>query len=307
MRVCRALLAIAVVAMSTTSFAQEIALSPALRAGDAFRLESTRTRQNSARPQLDATSRTNIDVRVVTATPDGFVVEWGAAGTTFDNQQLAQDPLLIASSKALEGLRLRLQLNAEGELTGILNQDEVSSRLQAAVDVIVRGLMQTIPPEQQKGVQGLIAQALSPPALIGSATREAEIYFGLSGVGLSPGEAVETRIEQPSPLGGTLPAMFRVQLESATATSAVVTTTVTYDGAALVKMTRELVEQQSGKPIPAEELAKIPPFQMNDDAKYVFDRQLGLMREVVVNRRFSAGPQARLDRWEIRLVAPPRR
>jgi hypothetical protein len=46
---------------------------------------------------------------------------------------------------------------------------------------------------------------------------------------------------------------------------------------------------------------------MDDDGRFVLDRTVGLMRELVVNRRISAGKDQRLDRWEIRLVREPQR
>ena len=60
--------------------------------------------------------------------------------------------------------------------------------------------------------------------------------------------------------------------------------------------------KQAGKPIPPEELAKLPPIEMADEGAFVFDRKRGLMREVKVNRRIVVGPNRRLDAWEIRVI-----
>ena len=84
------------------------------------------------------------------------------------------------------------------------------------------------------------------------------------------------------------------------------TTETTYDGAALLRLTESLVKQ-AGKPIPSSELAKVPPIDMNDDGTFVFDRTVGLMREVTMIRRVVAGSNQRLDRWEIRLLDGPKR
>jgi hypothetical protein len=46
---------------------------------------------------------------------------------------------------------------------------------------------------------------------------------------------------------------------------------------------------------------------MTDEGTFVFDRTLGLMREVKVNRRIALGSTAGLDAWEIRLVSGPPR
>ena len=90
-------------------------------------------------------------------------------------------------------------------------------------------------------------------------------------------------------------------MESATVDTASVKTSTIYDAAALVRLTQSLATQ-AGKPIPPEELAKLPPMQMADEGAYVFDRKRGLMREVKVNRHVVVGPNRRLDAWEIRLI-----
>ena len=154
---------------------------------------------------------------------------------------------------------------------------------------------------------GFASQILSPEVLIASAMREAALYFGLNGVSLAAGEEAETEIEQPSPFGGAaIPATFRVRMDSVTAESASLTTATTYDSGALVRLTASLAEQ-AGKPIPLDQLAKIPPIEMSEEGRYVFDRTVGLMREVIVTRRVGAGNSRGSDGWEIRLVDSPRR
>jgi hypothetical protein len=151
-----------------------------------------------------------------------------------------------------------------------------------------------------------VGQVLSAEVLIASATRDAGTYFGLDGVSLPPGEAVEVDIEQPNPLGGgSIPAKFKVRVESATADSASLTTTTTYDAASLVRLTESLAKQ-AGAPISPGQLAKLPPIEMADEGTYLFDREVGLMREVSVNRRITVGANRRLDGWQIRLLKSPR-
>ena len=306
LRLCACLL-IALILGAAPAFAQDVIIKPILRAGDEFRLELVRIRENSQRPQQNGKSRTIVDVRVISASDDGFVLEWVPGETAFNNPQVAQDPLIAASSQAALGIRFVLRLNAEGELTGLANQSEVAPKLKTMVDTIIRDLSSRLPADQRKPFQDMVSQLLSPAALISSATNEAQIYFGLNGLELPPGKAVEVEIEQPSPVGnGVIPATFGIRTDSVTADSATVQTTTTYDATALLRMTQSLA-QQAGKSIPAEELAKLPPMQMGDDGSYVFNRNLGLMREVIVNRRVSTGATRRLDGWEIRLINSPKR
>ena len=302
-----ACLAAALSIAGSQALAQDVTIGPSLREGDQFRLDLVRLRDNSLQPQQNGRGRTAVDVTVVSVTADGVVLDWGPGETTLDNQQLAQNPLLAAAVQAASGLRFRLTLNPDGELTGMANQAEVAPKLQAIVDAVLQALAEKLPAEQRQAMIGFASQILSPEVLIASAMREAALYFGLNGVSLAAGEEAETEIEQPSPFGGAaIPATFRVRMDSVTAESASLTTATTYDSGALVRLTASLAEQ-AGKPIPPDQLAKIPPIEMSEEGRYVFDRTVGLMREVIVTRRVGAGNSRRSDGWEIRLVDSPRR
>jgi hypothetical protein len=201
--------------------------------------------------------------------------------------------------------KFRLMLNADGELTGVANESDVAPKLQSMLNLVIDDIRKTAPAEQRAAILELVGRVLSPSALIASATREAQIYFGLNGVELAPGEAVEVELDQPNPLGGgTIPTTFRVHLESATPDTAILRTITTYDASTLVPTVVALA-QQAGKPVPPEELAKMPAMTMGDEATYVFDRTVGLMREVIVARRIAADDARRFDGWEIRLLGGP--
>src|SRR5688500_11562463 len=88
---------------AVTSPAPEIAVKRELLANDQFRLEFTRIRENSARPQQNGKSRTLVDVRVISATPQGFEVDWIPGETILDNPQVAKDPLVAAAFDAVRG------------------------------------------------------------------------------------------------------------------------------------------------------------------------------------------------------------
>ena len=292
--------------VSVTASAQQVKIVPLLKSGDEFTLEVTRVREDSSRPLRNGKSTTPVDVRVVAATSDGIVLEWVPGESAIASSQ-AVDPVVTAAANALRGLKLRLALNANGEYAGLVNQNEVVPQVQKAVDLVLGRVMEQVPVDRRAAMQKVLAQALSPSLLVGSVTREAQMYFSMSGVALAVGETVAVNLEQPNPLGGgAVPATVRVTMESATDDSAVLTTVTTYDAAALLQMMRGLFEQ-SGKPIPESELAKLPPMQLSDEGRFVLDRKLGLARELVVNRRVTAGKNQRLDRWEIRLVSPPQR
>ena len=293
--------------ISLITLQQDIEIRPKLAAGDKFRLDVARVRSDSSRPQMNATGRTPIHVEVISAGATGYVLDWIPGDTEFDNPQLAQDPTIAAVSEVAKGLRYRIGLNADGEFTGLLNEAEIRPKLQTMVAAITKEFSGRLPANQRKSFEDMMAQILSPAVVIASATRDAQIYLGLNGAALAPGETASANLEQANPFGGApIPATFNVRMDSATATSASLTTTMNYDKNALTKMTVDLA-QRAGAPVRPEELAKLPPMQMTDEGKYEFDRALGLMRKLTISRRVSVDKLERVDGWTITLVEAPKR
>src|SRR5262245_3916231 len=112
---------------------QDIEIRPKLVQGDKFKLEVTRIRRDSSRPQMNASGRTIIDVQVVSASADGFVLDWVPGETSFDNPQVMQDPTLAAAVQAAKGTRFRIALGADGDFDRLLNEAEVRPKIQAMV------------------------------------------------------------------------------------------------------------------------------------------------------------------------------
>jgi len=297
-----ALSLVGLLAIVSQAHAKDISIVPTLRAGDSFQLDVIRIRENSAQPQQNGKSTTRVDVRVISTSADGSLIEWVPGATVFANPQAAANPLVGFASQALRDIRFQLKLNADGELQKVANQADVAPKLKTVVDAVVRKLAASMPEDQRKGFLNMIGQVLSVDVLIASATRDAATYLGLNGASLAVGKEVVLDIDQPSPVGGgPIPAKFRVRMESATADIASLKTTTTYDAAALMRLTQTLAKQ-AGSPTPPEQFINLPPMQMADDGSFVFDRKRGLMREVKVNRRIAAGSNRRLDAWEIRLI-----
>jgi len=138
-------------AIAAPADAQDISIVPTLRAGDSFQLDVVRIRENSAQPQQNGKSTTRVDVRVLSTNADGSVIEWVPGPTVFANPQMAANPLVGFASQALRDIRFQLNLNADGELKGLANQDEVAPKLKTVVDAVVRDLAAKMPEQQRKG------------------------------------------------------------------------------------------------------------------------------------------------------------
>jgi len=296
--------------LSVCALAQEIELRPQLRAGDAFELEYVRAREDSRRPQMSGSSRTPVHVRVLEAGPKGFVLDWRQGATAFDNPEIVKNPIAAAAANAVKDMRLEAVLGPDGAFQRLRNEAEVLPKLQSMLDGMLAAFGQQLPdPTQRQTVENLIRRLMSPRTLLSSATHDLQTYFGLHGAKLTKGETVETLIEQPSPLGsGTIPAAFRLTLESMDAHEAKILSATEYDGRALSALTAQLLAQA------ASGAANTPPpvqpraVEMSDSGRYVYSRAFGIMSEVVVTRRIVAGDALnRTDGWEIRLVKRPER
>lgn len=293
--------------ISLLTLAQDIEIRPKLNPGDKFRLEVAHIRRDSSRPQTNATGRTLVDVLVVSTNAGGSVLDWAPGDTVFDSPQVSLDPAVAAAAQATKGMHFRIALNADGGFASLLNEAEVRPKLQSVVGGIVAELAGRLPSNQRKSFQELMGQLVTPAALISSATRDAQIYFGLNGAPLTVGQTMAANLQQPGPMGGSvIPAVFRVRVESATDSAALLATTTTYDKDALLRMTVEIA-QRAGAAVRPEDVAKLPAMQMADDGKYEYDRTLGLMRKVTISRRVAMANQERLDGWTITLMEAPKR
>jgi hypothetical protein len=307
LRILATLVLAASVGLGRTAAAQELLIAPKLRAGDTFRLEIAKSRQESMKPTETARSTTIVDVQVVSASPDGTTLDWSQGETTFGDGRTSPDLIVHAAAVALAGLRLRIGLNADGDVEGLVNAREVMPKLEAASGLMLQGIADTIPEHDRKAFQALMAQVLSPAVLLVASTSDARTYFSLNGVAMTAGEVIETDLDQPNPLGGgTIPSRFRIKAESATEDAAVFVTSTTYDGEAFAQMTLGLIEK-AGKILTPEEVATFVTPQMQDEGRFVLDRPTGLIREMSVRRRISNGAMQRVDTWDIRLVQPPKR
>ena len=302
----RHLALLAAVSLSTAFVSQEIQVRPRLVAGDEFRLEVTRSRDDSSRPQMNFSMRTPVDVRVVSAKADGFVIDWHPGEGTFEAAEAMSDPTLAMANEILGDLKFRIALDADGAFERVANETEILPKLQAMIDLVIREQVGTMEPAAAKRAEELVRQILSPANLLGIATRDAQAYVSMYGAELAVGDAVEVPVSQPSPFGpDPLPAVLKVRMVSASPQSATLTSTVTYDGEALKKMTVALISRAAVKP-PPDELAKFK-LELTEDSKYVFDRKTGLFTEVTNDRRISSGEMRRLERCVIKLVTAPKR
>jgi hypothetical protein len=295
--------ALSALVAASAIFAQDFTIEPNLRIGDVFQVEVTRNRTDSSRPQTNTSTKTVNTGKILAQDADGILLEWGAGQTQYADPAQQANPIVAAANAALVNLRVLADLSPDGEYEGVRNEAELSKQLLEMADRVLTSVLKQMPEGTDRtAVEAIVKQALTPATLIASATRDIQLYFGLHGVELAPGEAVEAATEQPSPLGGgTISTTFRVSLDSVNPDAATLSTATTYDEGQLLKR----LLQQAGTPISEEDLKSMPALDVSDSGHYTFDRSSGLMRDVRVVRIIASGAQTRRDDWRFKLVKPP--
>ncbi|MEP7366600.1 MAG: hypothetical protein ABI972_25360 [Acidobacteriota bacterium] len=270
--------------LSCAVFAQELALRPTLQSGDVFELELVRSREDSRRPQLNGSSRTPVQVRVLEAGPNGFVLAWRPGATSFDNPEIVKNPVAALAANALKDTPLEIVLDPGGKFSGLRNQAAVTTKLLALRDEsFARYSAGLDDPQRKQAVANIVQRLLAPEALLSAAAADVQTYFSLHGSKLTRAKPVETAIQQPSPQGsGTIAATYRVTLELLDAHEAKIATITTYP--------------------------KQPALKLADSGYYVYNRAFGIMSDVVIVRSAAGADSfSRKDTSEIRLVTKPAR
>ena len=286
--------------------AQVLSLRPSLQVGDQFELELIRSREDAARPQSNGKSRTVIHVAVLEAGAKGFLLEWRQGATSYNNPDIVKNPVAAAAANAFKDMRLEVILGPNGNFTGLRNQEEVTAKLQSALDSMLSTLVPRVEnPQERKTAEAIVRRLMSPQILLSTAASDVQTYFGVYGLSVSKGKPVENIVQQTSPLGpGAIPATFRLTLETLDAHQATLTSTTSHDPRVLAELTKQLLAKA-----PPGSVSNPPPtLEMSDLGRYVYNRAFGLMNEVNIARRVTVGPgTARIDGRQIRLLTRPTR
>jgi hypothetical protein len=289
---CKLILFLCVTAISG---AETFAIVPKFAVGQQFKIEITKTREDTGRSRGGG-SKSDVLMKVIEVNEQGAIAEWVVKDTQFLMEvPAALKGMVEASAKVVKGLPFELQFDKEGAFTGLRNADEVNSRLMSMVKVLIGELTKELPDEAMKqAFAKQVGPILNPAFVIGSATREIQLLFNLSGAELDTGERLVVNLEAPNPLGGDtkLPSVFEVLLEKIAGGEAYVTTVQKHDPGAA----RAMVTALTGKAPPEGEM---PAVELIDTGEFVFDASTKLAKRIHHVRKISVGPQHRTDTIDI--------
>ncbi len=307
-------LATPAVTLAAVLLPQQLSFTPRFLAGDEFRLQVKHTREDSRQPAANFTATTPVAVRVVSSGAAGTVLDWTPGDVTVAGGDAAQaDPTVGMAAEIFDDVSIRVALDPDGSFGKVENAKELLSKLNSVVEAVLAELEKGAPADQVRRARDVMGQMLTPQNLLNMATRDVQTWVAMHGVELPANRTLDVPVRQANPFGGEpLSATLRLRVASGTATEATLASDTVYDTAELRKATIALIERAAppGKKPTADELSSFR-LELSDEGRYLFDRALGLFREVVVTRRTgsSAGTvkASRTDRYEITLVTPPKR
>jgi hypothetical protein len=247
------------------------------------------------------TSRTDLEIEVLSTSDEGYVVSWTQGETRFDDPEAANNALVRRMANLLAGYRIILALDPEAAIEEVRNWKELKETVDKVADTLSRELRAGGLDEST--VDKVIAQVTLMYAtrerLEQLSTREAQMFFLVLGVELSQSEPLEYEDRLPNPLGGRpIPSRARFELKGVDRASDEATITWTQTVAppdlrqAVEKWASEMAARL-GKPL--REGQKPSGFTMQDEAEYTLDMSTGWVRTFSHERTVKTNGSVQID------------
>jgi hypothetical protein len=295
---------LAAVVLALGSLAQDVQLTPRFVGGDAFALTITKSLDDSTWPDAKFSASQVAHVRVTAGAPDDVRLDWQPGEPVVTGAPLGPSLMMVLGLKATAGLHFTVVLDRTAHFVRIANVEDLAPAITAARDRVLEATRQALPPAQRNSIDAAFVGALTPSNLADMVREAIKVYTEPFGISAPIGQAIDQPDTMPSPVGGPpVPSLIRGRIESATADRITLVKTETADAAAVVAALTDRLKR-SGQSIPP---GGLPVIGIVDEYRYVFDRQLGLVREGALTRRATSGPDLRVDRMAITMSEAPKR
>lgn len=290
---------LSMIALAALSAEPRLDLRPQWKTGAQvnYVLTKTRTKQGSSR-DMSATSRTDVQLRVMEATEGGFLLQAVFGETTFDDPLTQNEALARQMANLMNGLGIHMVVDRDGTVQRIRNWEEVRSGIStvtqrlagylkeggaptAIIDQLTARLTQTFSTEDN--IKTVILRELNLLLLPFGRTYEAKA-------------PITYTTELPSLVGaGTVPGKGTFELTSLDAGKGLATIrwTQTVDPQGLAKLAASTIEKLSSTPAPSG--AELSPLALNDTAEFVVDVRSGWPVSIAHVRKVESGTASQTD------------
>jgi hypothetical protein len=288
-----------------SSLAEDVVLTPPLRAGASINLEMivTRERTVAGRPPMKATATAPVRLEVLEVADDHTVIGWTPGKAELNDARLEQlmaeqfDPLLkLGADKTLE-----LVLDEEFTPLSIRNVEQVIDTSRKAIDLIEQSLPDgETSAAAAAGVREMFA---NPDSLQTIMIQKPGRYFIVYGWQLEPGEIREEEMELPSPFGGEpLPATVFIELKPFKQDDAyfVVSYSQKLDQTGVQRVMRDAMQKFANDKFPADK--QLPKLDVRDDGEFKISRATGWVEQARIQRTTSSDEGSQIETFEFRVV-----
>ncbi|SIO60568.1 hypothetical protein SAMN05444166_6443 [Singulisphaera sp. GP187] len=147
--------------------AGEVSIQPQWKVGDKQRYERVKTRRRTSGGKVTAkgSARGPVDVSVVEAGEEGFLVRWRMGKITLDDPKVAANSNVHAVNRLIEGLTIDIELDNEATITGLRNWAEMKATGAKLIDHVIES-------QRTAGVDAKILASVRPPLEAMFSTKE---------------------------------------------------------------------------------------------------------------------------------------
>lgn len=205
-------------ATSKSTAPTNISFAPRWTKGESRTYEELKVRRTIPKggAASQVASKARINLKVVEADKDGYVLSWTISESTVDGARSPeQDADLAQMRKSIEGWNVLLDLDGSGNLRGVRNWREIKAKAESFNDTLLRSReFQTLQPKAQSKFRSQLNSSVATREQIEAiCTREARAFLAPIGLDFKSGRPIQYEAQLPNPRGGApFPAHARFQV-----------------------------------------------------------------------------------------------
>jgi hypothetical protein len=181
-------------------------LRPHWKQGDkkSYEIVKTQKKIGSGDVLVNATNRTDLQIAVIKADSQGYLVSWTMGETKFEKTDLAENPIAKQVSNLLKGFSVILRIDPTGVLKGVENWEELKDKASEALNAMSQiwsksGLDAKLVTQMKEQLASTFA---TKEKINQMCTREANLYFMALGRTYKIDKAMTYDTLLPNPFGG---------------------------------------------------------------------------------------------------------
>ncbi|WPD21745.1 MAG: hypothetical protein SD837_16240 [Candidatus Electrothrix scaldis] len=186
--------------------ASSIEVLPRWKKGEKVQYEiiKTRRKRQGKSVTMDLTTRTDLEIEVLSKKNDGYVLAWTLGATRFDDPNQAKKRLNQQMSNMLKDQRIILELDSQAVINGVQNWKDLQESSKKILKILTAELNNAgLDPAMIAKVRTQITSMFATKQQIEQlCTREARIFFMALGIELAPSNLLEYEGKLPNSFGG---------------------------------------------------------------------------------------------------------